>query len=125
MCTSRLYICSAIGIDGNQKPNKMSNEITIQLTKELYESPMRERNLDKYGHASNQCICCGKPMSEKDLLEGYFVHMNTDWVAVNPQVVTDDNIIELTGAESQGCFPIGNDCAKKMKGFAYKPYSNK
>lgn len=89
----------------------MKNNIT--LTKELYESPVKERNLEKYGLLTNQCICCGKPMKEEDK---YLVHMNTNWVAVNPQIM-EDKCKELTGAESQGYFSIGNDCAKKMKGF--------
>lgn len=87
-----------------------------QLTKELYESPMKERNEEKYGHLGNQCICCFKPMEEG---EKAYVHMNTNWVAVNPNIVTDENCQELTGAESQGCFPIGNSCAKKMRGFTF------
>lgn len=87
-----------------------------QLTKELYQSPMKERNEEKYGIITNQCICCSKPMSEG---EKAYVHMNTNWVAVNPNIVTDKNCQELTGAESQGCFPIGNSCAKKMRGFTF------
>jgi hypothetical protein len=87
-----------------------------QLTKELYESPMKERNEEKYGHLGNQCICCFKPMAEG---EKSYVHMNTNWVAVNPNIVTDENCQELTGAESQGCFPIGNSCAKRMRGFTF------
>ena len=81
---------------------------------------MLERNLDKYGHMTEQCICCGKPMSENHPMGAYHVHMNTKGVSVNPEIVTEENIVELTGAESQGCFPIGNDCAKKMKGFVFK-----
>jgi len=84
-------------------------------TKALYESPQREQNLEKYGHETNQCICCGKPMKDGEKL---YVHMNTDWVAVNP-VITEENCKEETGAESQGCFPIGNSCAKKMLGFTF------
>ena len=90
--------------------------MTIQLTKELYESPMKERNEEKYGHLNEQCICCFKPMNTGPKL---YVHMNTKWEAVNPNIVTDENCEELTGYASQGCFPIGNDCAKKMKGFVF------
>jgi hypothetical protein len=86
-----------------------------QNTKELYESPNREMNLDKYGHITNQCICCGKPMLKSEKL---YVHMNTNWVAVNP-TIDESKFKELTGAESQGCFPIGNSCAKKMLGFTF------
>lgn len=88
--------------------------ITIQLTKAIYESSNRDANLEKYGEHGNQCICCGKIMKEG---ESKMVHMNTDWVAVNPTVVTEENCKELTGADSQGWFPIGNSCAKKMNGF--------
>jgi hypothetical protein len=94
----------------------MANEIKIQLTKDLYESPMRERNLEKYGDNSDNCICCGKKLN---LDSCFWVHMNTDWMAVNPSIVNDENCAELTGANSQGCFPIGPDCAKKMTGFIY------
>ena len=88
---------------------------TNTITKELYESPMKERNEEKYGLLTEQCICCGKPMKKGEKL---YVHMNTDWQAVNP-TISETDCKELTGAESQGCFPIGNDCAKKMKGFTF------
>lgn len=86
-----------------------------EVTKELYQSNNRENNLEKYGHLGNQCICCGKPMKEGEKL---YVHMNTNWVAVHP-TITDKNCFDFTGADSQGCFPIGNSCAKKMKGFTF------
>ena len=89
--------------------------MNTNLIKELYESPMREANLEKYGEQSNQCICCGKPMKEGEKL---YVHMNTDWVAVHPSI-NEADCMKMTGAESQGCFPIGNSCAKKMLGFTY------
>ena len=90
---------------------------TQELTKELYESPMKERNEEKFGHFSNQCICCGKGISEEKLHT--YVHMNEGWEAVNPTLVNDENIKELTGSNSQGAFPIGPACSKKMKGFTY------
>ena len=86
-----------------------------QLTKELYVSAQKDVNEEKYGLSSNQCICCGKPMKEGEKL---YVHMNTDWMAVHPSI-KEDQCLELTGAESQGCFPIGNSCAKKMSGFTF------
>lgn len=94
--------------------------ITIELTKELYESPIRERNIDKYGEVSNQCICCGRIMNKQEIDNALWIHMNEDWMAVNPDIITDDNIHHLTGAGSQGCFPIGNECAKKMQGFTFR-----
>lgn len=82
-----------------------------KLTHPLYESPMKERNEEKYGTlAENQCICCMKPMRKGDTK---LVHMNTNWLAVSNEV-SEENCEKLTGAKSQGCFEIGNDCAKKM-----------
>lgn len=84
---------------------------TKTLTHPLYESPMKDRNEIKYGiTGENQCICCSKPMAEGETL---MVHMNTDWLAVSKEI-TEENCRELTDADSQGCFNIGNSCAKKM-----------
>jgi hypothetical protein len=88
----------------------------MKTIKELYESPKKDENLEKYGHLINQCICCGKPMKDGEKL---FVHMNEDWFAVHPGITTED-CEKYTGAKSQGCFPIGNSCAKKMTGFTFK-----
>lgn len=81
------------------------------LTHKLYESPHRDRNEEKYGHLSgNQCICCMKPLKDG---ETKWVHMNTDWLAVDKSV-SEEECEALTGAGSQGCFNIGNSCAKNM-----------
>ena len=95
---------------------ELSKSPMTKLTKELYESPMKDRNYEKHGYGG--CICCYKPMKETDCL---LVHMNEHWMALNPDFVTEENCFELTGANSQGWFPIGNDCAKKMKGFVFNP----
>ena len=88
-------------------------------TMELYVSPMRERNIDKYGYDSDSCECCGKKLKG----DAYkVVHMGCDWRAYNTDDVTIINgisIIDGTDMETQGFFPIGNDCAKKMKGFTF------
>lgn len=87
------------------------------LTKPLYVSSQKDRNENKYGIISGkQCICCSTPMGEKESLS---VHMNTNWEAVNPKIVTEQNCLELTGYESQGSFDIGNSCALQMKGFTF------
>ena len=77
---------------------------------ELYESPQKAINEEKYGLMSNQCICCGKPMTEN---EKFSVHMSTDWMAMHNSIITEIDA-EIEGLESQGYFPIGNSCAKKM-----------
>ena len=84
----------------------MKNEI---LEHKLYESSMRERNIEN-GEFADQCICCGKRLKED---EAKFVHMNTNWMALNTKELPS-NCFELYGFESQGAYPIGNSCAKKM-----------
>ena len=77
---------------------------------DLYESPQKDANEEKFGLISNQCICCGKPMKEG---ESKMVHMNTNWKAMHKSIVTEADAI-TNGYQSQGYFPIGNSCAKKM-----------
>lgn len=101
--------------------NETNKPITMNnLTMPLYESPQRERNEEKHGTTTgNQCICCMKPMKDG---ETKMVHMNEHWLAVAPWV-NDEKCLELTGANSQGWFNIGNNCARHMKGFVITPPS--
>jgi len=41
------------------------------------------------------------------------VHMNTRWKAMHNSI-KDEKDAEINGYKSQGFFPIGNSCAKKM-----------
>jgi hypothetical protein len=89
------------------KPKTMIKQIQFPL----YESPKRDDNEEKYGHIlANQCICCMKPMADN---ETYMVHMSTEWLAMDNSIVTTTDA-EKHGLESQGYFPVGNTCAKKM-----------
>jgi len=85
-------------------------------TKELYESPRKEQNIDKYGDDSSSCICCGRPMAAGPCL---WVRMNEAWEAVRADIHEDD-FKTKTGTESQGGFPIGSECAKRMTGYTIK-----
>ena len=105
-------------IDEIEKLN--TNNVSDIKTMELYVSPMRERNLDKYGEDTNQCISCGKLMKDSDRK---YVCMGTDWEAYNTNESEERDGIDYfvgTDTEIQGFFPIGNDCAKKMKGFTFE-----
>lgn len=77
---------------------------------ELYQSPSKDKNEEKFGHITNQCVCCMKPMASG---ESKMVHMNTNWMAMHISIV-DEKDAEIHGYQSQGYFPIGNSCAKKM-----------
>lgn len=87
----------------------------MENTKPLYESPKKEQNNEKYGEFGSECVCCGRPMAAGPCK---WVHMNENWVAVHPSI-PDEKVEEITGNKSQGAFPIGNECAKKMKGFTF------
>jgi hypothetical protein len=105
-------------IDEIEKLN--TNNVSDIKSMELYVSPMRERNLDKYGEDTNQCISCGKLMKDSDRK---YVCMGTDWEAYNTNESEERDGIDYfvgTDTEIQGFFPIGNDCAKKMKGFTFE-----
>lgn len=84
----------------------MKNVIEI----DLYQSPVYEKNMRKYGERDLQCVCCGKPMKEGD---NKMVHMNTNWKAMN-NTIKDHIDAYIYGLESQGYFFIGEECAKKM-----------
>jgi hypothetical protein len=91
------------------KNNK--NNTIMENTMELYQSPTSTFDGQHY-----ECVCCGRELKEG---HNQYVHLNTEWVAVHPSIEEFD-FKKLTGAESQGWWKIGNECAKKMKGFAFK-----
>lgn len=84
----------------------MDNRTTIQRIIEIpleeVRSPKYDQNIEHYGDHINTCYICGKPIKEVTK----YVHYTTD-----------GNIISYGGddiANSQGLFPVGNDCAKKL-----------
>ena len=77
-------------------------------TMEIYESPKKQQNEEKYGINENSCECCMKPIQNIK----YWIHMTTSYKACN---TIDEDILKQNGTESQGFFPIGNNCAKRFK----------
>ncbi len=78
---------------------------------DLYESPVYEKNIDKYGQTDFQCVCCARPLKAGDKYK--MVHMSTNWKALHTSII-DAKDAEINGLQSQGYFEIGNECAKKM-----------
>ena len=81
---------------------------TIQRFIEIPLSEVRsekyEANIDRYGDHSDTCFICGKRIKNNDNAKS--VHYTTN-----------DTIVSYMGddlEESQGFFPVGNDCAKKL-----------
>jgi hypothetical protein len=60
------------------------------------------------------CHLCGRKMSAKAQENAHLVHMSVD----GDLVETDAEI-----TDSQGFFPVGSECAKRLpKGFVRKPF---
>lgn len=56
----------------------------------------------------NPCHICGKPMADAKLDQAWWVHMTTAGLLV--EVALD----EADVPDTQGWFPVGNDCARKV-----------
>ncbi len=69
-------------------------------TIEIYQSPNKDAN-EANGASENTCICCGKPIKEVK----QYIHITTEFMAV-------DEFNTTNVEDSQGLFPIGNDCKK-------------
>ena len=71
-----------------------------------YDAEKREANEARVRSSHvGSCIVCGRPLNRSQADNGYWVHMSTGWQVIGP----DD-----TEADSQGCFPIGSECAKQI-----------
>lgn len=83
----------------------LKNEWDI-LTHEQKEQNAKRHNSQTFG--DNACRLCGQKMSDKVISKAWFVHMTVDG-DLFPVA------IELSDSEgSQGFFPIGSSCAKKI-----------
>lgn len=80
---------------------------------EIYESPSKEKNEEKFGFVASgiQCICCMKPIKEGSRY--YEIHATTDWMAV-PYDTTEKELQEA-GLESQGVWGVGSACARRFR----------
>jgi hypothetical protein len=76
----------------------------IEIPLQEVRSPEYEKNLQKYGDNQDTCICCGRKV--KSFPECKMVHL-----------LTNGNIVSYPDEDiegSQGFFPVGNDCAKRL-----------
>lgn len=63
--------------------------------------------IERLGDHSNTCFICGKPTAKNT-----FVHLATSGHLVPADI--DETELQFRNLESQGCFPIGSECAKKV-----------
>ena len=80
-------------------------EIWDIVPPEQKKANAKRRN--KKNNGGDECRICAARMSELALEKAWFVHM-----AVNGDLVEKD--AELRGELSQGWFPVGADCTKKI-----------
>ena len=91
-----------------QTNNTTAQLVEIPLTK--IQSPNYDANIDKYCEDVNTCVICGKRIKNMDKIK--YVHYLTNGNIIN----TNDE-----PENTQGFFPVGNDCAKKIdKSFLFK-----
>lgn len=64
-------------------------------------------NEDRYGCDANTCFICGKRTGSKT-----FVHYTTAGYLVPAEM--DEIELSYAGYESQGVFPIGRECLKRL-----------
>jgi hypothetical protein len=103
------------------KDKQLKTKIMKTLkTTELHETKQKENNIERFGDFGDNCICCGKRTNED--INNLWVHMSDAWEAINVNDNELDEIIESGGylLRTQGFFPIGKTCAKKMRGFVFK-----
>lgn len=86
------------------------NWLREQMTTELPEAKNKKEDVGDV----ERCICCGRKVGENPK----YVHMNTCGKVLAPWI-DEEFCAELTGWDSQGCFPIGNECAKKISKFTF------
>lgn len=81
---------------------------SIQPTSEGWD---RNSRLPAKGSHDERCMACNRPMANYDDQKGTaMVHMDTEGKLIRIGSADDDD--EFEG--SQGCFPIGAECAKKI-----------
>ena len=77
-------------------------------------SKQYKSNIERYGVAG--CIICGRPLSERDMQNGKFLHLMTTGDLTDSQVVEDGCSID------QGWFQVGCTCYKNfLKAASVKP----
>lgn len=89
---------------------KSINEFKV----DIWSNPKRPDSNDIQGG----CEYCGRKCGKNPI----FVHINTDGTIL-PNTITEDDL-DVVGMQSQGCWPLGKGCAKKLFGDRLPLYVN-
>jgi hypothetical protein len=73
----------------------------------------RERNEHRMSSARNAepCFLCGRPLTPTATANGWWIHLTTGGYLTSDFGDTQDF---GTYGDSQGCFPVGSECAKRI-----------
>jgi hypothetical protein len=83
----------------------MKNQIS-NIDLDSVRSSKYDSNIERLGDHSDSCFVCGKRTAQK-----HYVHYTEDGNLIN----TEESV-----SNSQGMFPIGPECSKKLpKGFTF------
>lgn len=77
----------------------------FQAPYEKRERNERQARRSGVKYASEPCFLCGKRLTEEAASNGFWIHLCTDG-----RLLTEDD----TESDSQGCFPVGSDCARSI-----------
>lgn len=89
---------------------KSINEFKV----DIWSNPNRPTTIQE-----NHCEYCGKKLGKYPL----YVHVTIEGTIL-PNTVSETDL-DLVGMQSQGCFPIGSGCAKKLLGNKIDLYTSR
>lgn len=78
------------------------------------ESMRANRARFNYQKHNDECFLCGRGLTAKAVENGKMIHLATS----NELIHRDDDAVasnnDNDGIVSQGCFPVGSECAKRI-----------
>lgn len=90
----------------------MTNTATTERHRLDWETTLDERdaNYNRRNHNHvDECFTCGRGLTESGVSNGWYIHLCTDGSLFNTQ-----DPATFGHPESQGCFPVGSECAKRI-----------
>lgn len=79
----------------------------------------RQENARRFNGTNHEdeCFLCGRGLTQKAIESGWYIHLGTDGTLLQQ----DDPAAEADPGLSQGAFPVGSECAKRIA----RPYKFK
>lgn len=69
--------------------------------------------------AVDECFLCGRGLTETAIANGWWIHLHAPTGDLLPEGWEPE--APETWNDSQGCFPVGSECAKRIpKGYKFK-----